>query len=163
MAKQLDDTDWAIIGELQRDGRLSYNQLGRLVHMSAPAVGERVRRLEESGVIAGYEARIDPASAGYGLTAFAQMRCSLGRCLLKTTSSDDFPEIVEIHKLGGASCTMLKLRVVSMRHLEALFERLGTHGEMETHIVLSTQYEGRPVAAPPSDPGEVTTSEGWGR
>jgi Lrp/AsnC family leucine-responsive transcriptional regulator len=53
------------------------------------------------------------------------MRCTSGRCLLKTTRSDGFPEVVEIHKLSGNSCAMLRVRVASMRHLEDVFERLG--------------------------------------
>jgi Lrp/AsnC family leucine-responsive transcriptional regulator len=161
VSKSLDQTDWLIIGELQRDGRLSYNQLGRRVNLSPPAVAERVRRLEESGVIAGYHARIDPARAGQPLTAFVQLRCGLGRCLLKTSTSDDYPEVVEVHKLSGAFCSMLKIRAASMAHLEGLIERLGQHGEMNSHVVLSTQYEGRPVqpAAPETRP--VTHSEGW--
>jgi Lrp/AsnC family leucine-responsive transcriptional regulator len=163
MARPLDATDWRIVAELQRDGRLSYNQLGRLVTLSAPAVAERVRRLEESGVIAGYQARIDPARAGLPLAAFIQMRCTTGRCLLKTTSADDFPEVVEVHKLSGNSCSMLKVRVASMPHLEGLLERLGNHGEMNSHVVLSTQYEGRPVEPPPAQPRPVTESSGWSR
>ncbi len=163
MSRLLDQTDWRIIAELQRDGRLSYNQLGRLVNMSSPAVVERVRRLEEAGVIAGYQARIDPARAGLPLTAFVQLRCALGRCLLKTTSADDFPEAVEVHKLSGNSCTMLKVRVASMPHLEGLLERLGEHGEMNSHIVLSTQYDGRPVQPPPAEARTATHSPGWVR
>lgn len=161
MERRLDQTDWRIIAELQRDGRLSYNQLARLVNMSSPAVAERVRRLEESGVIAGYQARIDPARAGLPLTAFVQLRCALGRCLLKTTSSEDFPEVVEVHKLSGNSCSMLKVRVATMPHLEELLERLGEHGEMNSHVVLSTQYEGRPVQPPPEEIREAQKSVGW--
>ncbi len=163
MSRPLDQTDWRIIAELQRDGRLSYNQLGRLVNMSPPAVAERVRRLEESGVIAGYQARIDPAQAGLPLTAFVQLRCAIGRCLLKTTTAEDFPEVVEVHKLSGNSCSMLKVRVASMPHLEGLLERLGEHGEMNSHVVLSTQYEGRPVQPPPADARPTTQSAGWSR
>jgi Lrp/AsnC family leucine-responsive transcriptional regulator len=163
MDKPLDQTDWRIIAELQRDGRLSYNRLGRLVNLSSPAAAERVRRLEEAGVIAGYQARIDPARAGLPLTAFVQMRCALGRCLLKTATSDDFAEVVEVHKLSGNSCTMLKVRTASMRHLEGLLERLGKHGEMNSHIVLSTQYEGRPVEPPATQPRPVTQPSGWNR
>jgi len=160
MKPPLDQTDWRIIAELQRDGRLSYNQLGRLVSMSSPAVAERVRRLEESGVIAGYQARIDPARAGLPLTAFIQLRCEHGRCLLKTTTADDFPEVVEIHKLSGGYCSMLKVRVATMSHLEGLLERLGEHREMHSHVVLSTQYENRPVQ-PPTEERTVTPSSGW--
>ncbi len=163
MDKALDQTDWRIIAELQRDGRLSYNQLGRLVHLSSPAVAERVRRLEESGVIAGYTARIDPARAGLPLTAFVQLRCALGRCLLKTTTAEDYPEVVEVHKLSGASCSMLRVRVASMPHLEGLLERLGEHGEMNSHVVLSTQYEGRAVEPPADEARPATPADGWTR
>jgi Lrp/AsnC family leucine-responsive transcriptional regulator len=161
MSKPLDQTDWRVLAELQSDGRLSFNQLARRVNLSPPAVAERVRRLEELGVIAGYQARVDPARAGLPLTAFVQMRCALGRCLLKTTTADDYPEVVEVHKLSGNSCSMLKVRVASMPHLEGLLERLGQHGEMNSHVVLSTQYEGRPVQPPTPDDRPVTPSAGW--
>lgn len=130
MHRPLDSTDWQILAELQRDGRLSYNQLGRRVSLSSPAVAERVRRLEETGVIAGYQARVDPARAGLPLTAFVQLRCSLGSCLLRTSTAEDYPEVVEVHKLSGNFCTMLKVRVASMAHLEGLLERVGKHGEI---------------------------------
>jgi Lrp/AsnC family leucine-responsive transcriptional regulator len=161
MERALDSVDWQIIAELQRDGRLSYNQLGRLVHLSPPAAAERVRRLEDTGVITGYQARIDPARAGFPLTAFVQMRCSLGSCLLRTSTAEELPEVTEVHKLSASSCSMLKVRVASMQHLEGLLERLGKHGEVNCHIVLSTQFEGRPVAAPAADARPVTASPGW--
>jgi Lrp/AsnC family leucine-responsive transcriptional regulator len=163
MDRSPDQTDWRIIAELQADARLSFNELGRRVNLSSPAVAERVRRLEEAGVIAGYHARIDPGRAGLPLTAFVQMRCSLGQCLLKTSGADDYPEVVEIHKLSGNWCSMLKVRVASMSHFEGLLEQLGKHGEMNTHIVLSTQYEGRPVEPPAPETRQVTESSGWHR
>jgi Lrp/AsnC family leucine-responsive transcriptional regulator len=89
------------------------------------------------------------------------MRCAHGRCLLKTSTADDFPEVVEVHKLSGNSCSMLKIRVASMPHLEGLLERLGEHGEMNSHVVLSTQYEGRPVQPPAPGNRPVTRSGGW--
>lgn len=159
--RNLDATDWQILAALQADGRLSYNQLGKRVNLSPPAVADRVRRLEETGVIVGYKAEVDPARAGQPLSAFVQMRCTTGRCLLKTTKSEDFPEVLEIHKLSGNSCTMLRVRVVSMPHLEGLFERLGEHGEINTHVVLSTEFEGRPVQPPAVDARPVTRSKGW--
>jgi Lrp/AsnC family leucine-responsive transcriptional regulator len=156
----LDDLDWVILGALQADGRLSFNELSRRVHLSPPAVGERVRRLEQAGIITGYAAQVDATRAGQPLVAFIQLRCSLGSCLLKTTSTQDYPEIVEIHKLSGEYCTLMKVRAASLAHLEGLIERLGTHGDMRTHIVLSTQYAGRPVEQPtPERP--VTQSAGW--
>ncbi|MBA3310994.1 MAG: Lrp/AsnC family transcriptional regulator [Nocardioidaceae bacterium] len=156
----LDEVDWRLLAELQTDGRLSFNELARRVHLSPPAVAERVRRLEQAGVIAGYSAQVDPSLTGQPLLAFIQLRCRLGNCLLKTTASDDYPELVEVHKLSGEYCTMLKARASSLAHLEGLVERLGTHGEMRTHIVLSTQYAGRPVQ-PPTPERPVLPSEGW--
>jgi Lrp/AsnC family leucine-responsive transcriptional regulator len=159
--RSLDATDWRILEELQTDGRLSYNELGRRVSLSPPAVAERVRRLEELGVITGYQARVDPARAGLPLTAFVQMRCRLDRCLLKTSQASDYPEIVEIHKLTGDYCSMLKVRAASMEHFEGLLERVGQHGEMRTSMVLSTQYEGRPVQPQSDEFLHATQSKGW--
>lgn len=153
--------DWHILEELQADARLSFNELSRRVNLSAPAVAERVRRLEDAGVITGYRAEVDAAQAGYGLSAFVQMRCEQGRCLLKTSEASDHPEVVEIHKLSGDHCSMLKVRATSMAHFEELLERLGTHGSMRTSVVLSTQYEGRPVEAPPASTPRATPSAGW--
>ena len=156
----LDDTDWRILDELQRDGRVSFNELGRRVSLSPPSVAERVRRLESRGVITGYRATVDPARAGHPVAAFIQMRCDRDRCLLKTTRAPDYPEIVEIHKLSGEYCSMLKVRLASMQHLESFLERIGRHGAARSSVVLSTQFEGRPVE-PPASQDVVTPSEGW--
>ena len=157
-----DETDWALLRELQEDGRLSYNELARRVHLSAPAVAERVRRLEQAGVITGYSANVDATRVGQPLVAFIQLRCNRTSCLLRTTTSDDYPELVEVHKLSGEFCTMLKVRASSLAHLEGLVERLDMHGDLRTHIVLSTQYEGRSVEAAAPE-RSVTESVGWRR
>jgi Lrp/AsnC family leucine-responsive transcriptional regulator len=159
--RALDELDWSLLRELQADGRLSYNELGRRVSLSPPAVAERVRRLEEAGVITGYHARVEPEHAGFPVAAFVQMRCDQGRCLLKTSTAADYPEVVEVHKLSGDHCSMLKVRAGSMAHFEGLLERLGKHGQMRTSVVLSTQYEGRPVEPRSDDWPSATQSEGW--
>lgn len=160
---QLDDLDWRIVAELQVDARLSFAQLGRRVSLSPPAVAERVRRLERDGVITGYGARIDAARVGQPVSAFVEMKCSLGNCLLKTSTSEDYPEVVEVHKLTGEHCTMMKVRAVSLEHLDGLLERLGRHGSMRSAMVLSTQYEGRPVEPADEEFLRATESEGWRR
>jgi Lrp/AsnC family leucine-responsive transcriptional regulator len=158
---RLDPTDWRILEELQAEGRLSFNELGRRVSLSPPSVAERVRRLESLGVISGYRAVVDPARAGQPVAAFIQMRCDRDRCLLRTTQASDYPEIVEIHKLSGDYCSMLRVRASSMQHLESLIERLGRHGEMRSSVVLSTQFEGRPVEPLGEGAHHVTQSAGW--
>jgi Lrp/AsnC family transcriptional regulator, leucine-responsive regulatory protein len=163
MQRELDGTDWHILKELQADGRLSYHELGRRVGLSSPAVAERVRRLEDAGVIAGYHARVDATRAGLPVAAFIQMRCRIDRCLLKTSEADDYPEVVEIHKLSGDYCSMLKVRAASIEHLEGVIERIGKHGEMRTSVVLSTQYADRPVEPPPGELLRASSSQGWSR
>src|SRR5437588_5454118 len=79
--RPLDSTDWKILRELQRDARLSYNELGRRVGLTAPASAERVRKLEATGVITGYSAQIDPEKVGMPLLALIQLRCDQGSCL----------------------------------------------------------------------------------
>jgi Lrp/AsnC family transcriptional regulator, leucine-responsive regulatory protein len=161
MERTLDETDWQVLRELQSNGRLSYHELGRRVGLSAPAVAERVRRLEDGGIIAGYHARVDPVRAGLPIAAFIQMRCRLDRCLLKTSHADDYPEVVEIHKLSGDYCSMLKVRAASIEHLEGVIERIGRHGEMRTSIVLSTQFADRSVEPPQTEFLRASASEGW--
>ncbi|UOE44760.1 Lrp/AsnC family transcriptional regulator [Agromyces larvae] len=155
-----DETDWAILRELQADARISFNELGRRIHLSPPSVAERVRRLEGLGVIAGYSARVDPAEVGQPLTAFIQLKCDPGRCLLRTADPDDLPEVVEIHKLAGRHCTLLRVRAASMSHFEGLAERIGSHGAIETTMVLSTPYA-RADVRPAPPPRPVTTGDRW--
>ncbi len=159
--RELDDLDWRILDELQSDARLSFKELGRRVNLSAPAVAERVRRLEEGGVLTGYHASVNPQRAGFPIAAFVEMRCALASCLLKTGTAEDFPEVVEIHKLSGDHCSMLKVRAASLEHFEGLLERLGRHGEMRSSVVLSTQYDGRPVAPPQEEFMRATQADGW--
>jgi Lrp/AsnC family leucine-responsive transcriptional regulator len=157
----LDGTDWQILRELQQDARLSFNELGRRVNLSAPAAAERVRKLEDKGVIYGYSAQINPAKVGLPLLAFIQLHCDPGKCLLKTSSAEKYPEILEIHKLSGAHCTLLKVAVSSMEHLEAFNERLGSHGPLISNIVTSSPFTSRMIdwedpdvsVDPPANPG----------
>ena len=162
-AKLLDPVNLQLLEELSLDGRVGIAELARRIGMSPPAVAERVQRLERAGVITGYRADVDPGEVGIPLTAFLQLRCETGHCLLKNTAAEDFPEVAEIHKLSGSFCTMLKVRATSMAHLEGLIERLGEHRNMNSHVVLSTQYEHRTVEPPPELPRTVSEPTGWRR
>src|SRR5262249_41751272 len=109
----LDSIDWRILRELQTDARLSFNELARRIELSSPAVAERVRGMEDAGVIAGYHAQVDPGKVGLPVTAIVQMRCAPGKCLLKTASPDDFPELLEMVKVSGPHCSILKVVAAS--------------------------------------------------
>jgi Lrp/AsnC family leucine-responsive transcriptional regulator len=136
--KPLDSADWKILRELQQDARLSYNELGRRVGLSGPGAAERVRKLEDAGVLTSYGAQIDPTKVGLPLLAFIQLRCAQGSCLFKTGSAKEFPEVLEMYKLSGSHCSLLKVAVSSMQHLEAVNERLGRYGAQITNIVTSS-------------------------
>jgi Lrp/AsnC family transcriptional regulator, leucine-responsive regulatory protein len=111
-------------------------------------------------VIVGYGAQVDASHAGLPLLAFLQLRCRPDDCLLRTSTADDYPEIIAVHKLAGEFCSMLTVRASTLSHFEGLAERLGSHGDMRTHIVMSTQYAGRPVQ-PIANDRPVTQADGW--
>ena len=141
-----DATDWLLLAELQRDGRLSFNELARRINLSAPAVAERVRRLEHSGVITGYHAHVDPARAGRTVEALVRMACYGPRCLLRHPDVvEQSPEILEVHRLTGDACCLLRVAVASMAEFESLIDRLADHGQPSSTMVLSSPLAWRPV------------------
>jgi Lrp/AsnC family leucine-responsive transcriptional regulator len=141
-----DATDWLLLEELQRDGRLSFNELARRINLSAPAVAERVRRLEQAGVITGYHAHVDPSRAGRTVEALVRMACYGPRCLLRHPDViEESPEILEVHRLTGDACCLLRVAVRSMPDFEALIDRLADHGQPSSTMVLSSPLAWRPV------------------
>ncbi|MBR7836520.1 Lrp/AsnC family transcriptional regulator [Actinospica durhamensis] len=141
-----DAVDWLLIDELQQDGRLSYNELGRRVRLSSPAVAERVRRLEEQGVITGYHAHVDPAKVGRTVAALVRMSCYGPNCLLRHPEViDQTPAILEVHRLTGDSCCLLRVAVRTMAEFEELIDRLADHGTPSSTMVLSSPVAWRPV------------------
>src|SRR5215467_5162397 len=143
--KLFDHTNWEILRHLQADARLSYHELGRRVGLSAPAVAERVRRLEAEGVISGYHAQVDPAKVGLPITAFIRTTCIKNRCIHTHANPCDFPEVLEYHRVTGTNCGVFKVCVSSVRHLEDLIDRLSAYELPTTSIVLSTPWVRRIV------------------
>ncbi|MFG1608669.1 Lrp/AsnC family transcriptional regulator [Actinoplanes sp. NPDC049265] len=141
----VDRTDWALLGALQEDGRASFADLARVVSMSPSAVAERVRRLEEAGVIAGYRAVIAPEQVGLGVMAFVRLRYPTGNYRPFHALLDSTPEIVEAHHVTGEDCFVLKVLARSMRHLEEVAGRIGGLGSVTTSVVYSSPLTGRAV------------------
>ncbi len=144
----LDGVDQRILTELQRDGRLSYNELSRRVNLSAPAVADRVRRLTDRGVITGYHAHVDPSAAGLPVTALVRMECFGAHCLLRERSSLELPEILQVHRVTGDDCCVLLIAVRSMEHFEEVIDRLAAHGRPSSTMVMSSPVPWRAVTAP---------------
>jgi len=150
----LDRTDWRLLAELQRDGRASYAELARAVAMSASAVAERIRRLEEAGVIAGYQATVDPERVGLTVMAFVRVRYPTGNYRPFHAMLDSTPEVIEAHHVTGEDCFILKVLARSMRHLEEVTGRIAGLGPVTTSVVYSSPLAGRAIAdpTPPAQP-----------
>ncbi|MDG4784875.1 Lrp/AsnC family transcriptional regulator [Micromonospora sp. WMMD1102] len=148
----LDPTDWRILAELQRHGRASFAELARLVAMSPSAVTERVRRLEEAGVVAGYRAVVAPERIGLEILAFVRLRYPSGNYRPFHTLLESTPEIVEAHHVTGEDCFVLKVVARSMRHLEQVAGRIAGLGPVTTSVVYSSPLPGRDLTAEATAP-----------
>ena len=158
-ADSFDQTDMRILEVLQQDGRASYAELARAVSMSASAVTERVRRLEDSGVITGYSAVVDPERLGLGVMAFVRLRYPTGNYKPFLDLLATKPETIEAHHVTGEDCFVLKVLARSMRHLEATTGRIVGLGAVTTNVVYSSPLKSRPVttaALGAADPGAGT-------
>lgn len=144
----LDAKGWEIVRELQRDGRMSFAELGRRVGLSTPAAAERVKNLEAVGVITGYRAEIDLGKVGLPILAVLRMS-AVGDVLTRiTTAVRDMPEVLECHRATGADSFIMKVAVASVEHLEALIDRLTPFGSTSTSIVLSSPVTKNVVERP---------------
>ncbi|GCE22930.1 Lrp/AsnC family transcriptional regulator [Dictyobacter kobayashii] len=141
----LDETGWSILRELQKDARLSFPELGRRVGLSTPAVAERVRKLEDAGVITGYGAHVDTAKVGLPMMAFIRITTTPQTEASLRALMTDLPELLECHRVTGNESFLLKLVVTSIAHLEQVLNQLMRTGPVTTSIVLSTPLPGEPI------------------
>lgn len=145
----LEDTDRRIVVLLTQDGRMSYTDLARQTGLSVSAVHQRVRRLEQRGVIRGYTTQVDPAAVGLPLTAFVALT-PIDPAVPDEVASQlrDLPEVEDCHSVAGTESYLLMVRVASPVALEALLADLRARCGMATRttVVLSTAFEGRPPA-----------------
>jgi Lrp/AsnC family leucine-responsive transcriptional regulator len=147
-ASTFDGTDARLLAELQQDARLTNAELGRRVRLSAPAVAERLRRLERDGVITGYRAEVDPKALGYSLGAIIRIRPSARQLPKVAELARETPEVVECHRITGEDCFFMRLHVRDVQHLEELLDRFIIYGQTTTSIVQSSPVgrRGLPVA-----------------
>jgi Lrp/AsnC family leucine-responsive transcriptional regulator len=146
----LDDVNLRILAELRDSPRLSMAELARRVGMSAPAVTERVQRLQQAGVIAGYRLDIDPAAVGLPVTAFARIRPMPGSLPKIAQLAAELPQVTECYRITGEDCFLLKLHAPAIDQLEAVLDRFLVYGNTTTSIVVSTPVPRRPPPLPPT-------------
>jgi len=148
-ANLLDEINLRLLAELQADGRIGFAELGRRVGMSAPAVGERVSRLERAGVITGYRAELDPAALGFPVSAIVRIRPSPGQLQRVREVAAESPEVAECYRITGDDCYLMRLHLRSIDDLEEILDRFTPHGQTTTSIVHSTPV---PRRSPPLQP-----------
>lgn len=144
----LDPVGWQILAELQADARISYSELGRRVGLTSPAVAERIRRMEETGIITGYRVSINPAAVGLPITVIIRLRSNDGGWTADRIAARvdlDFPEIIECHRVTGDDSFVIKAVVTTVIHLENLIDRLKVIGDLVTSLVLSSPVQARPI------------------
>jgi Lrp/AsnC family transcriptional regulator, leucine-responsive regulatory protein len=144
----LDETGWQILRELQQNARLSFSELGQRVGLSSPAVTERVRRMEDAGIIKGYHAEVDPAKLGFPIMAFTRMSAAGTTCSQTTAAVRDIPEVLECYRVTGGDSLVAKFVVTSVEHLERLIDQLSGYGQSTTSIVLSAPVAKRIITRP---------------
>ena len=136
-AKLLDEVNLRLLEELQADGRVGLAELGRRVGMSAPAVADRVQRLERAGVIVGYRAEIDPRAIGYPVSAVVRIRPAPGQLQRIPEVARDTPEVAECYRITGEDCYLIRLHLRAIDELEELLDRFAPYGQTTTSIIHS--------------------------
>jgi len=141
----LDDANLRLLGELQQDARLSLAELGRRVGLSSPAVAERLARLEETGVIKGYRAEIDPRALGWAISVVIRIRPAPRELSKVAELAQRTPEIVECHRVTGEDCYVMRAHVREVEDLEPLIDRFAVYGQTTTSLVHSSPVPRRGV------------------
>lgn len=125
--------------------------------MSAPAVRERIQRLERAGVIAGYRVDLDPQALGLPIAAFVRIRPGPGQLAKVARLAQETREVVECHRITGEDCFLLKVYVAAVDQLDQVIDRFLLYGQTTTSLVQSTPVPPRPIPLPP-DTSEAANS-----
>ncbi len=141
----IDDINRRLLAELSDDPRIGMSALARRVKMSAPAVTERVQRLERAGVITGYRLDVNSAALGLPVTAFARVRPAAGQLSKVADLARSLAQVTECHRITGEDCFLIKIHAAGMEELETLLDQFLIYGQTVTSIVVSTPVQPRPL------------------
>jgi Lrp/AsnC family leucine-responsive transcriptional regulator len=141
----MDTTDLRILKILQNDGRISMKELGQRVNLTSPAVSERVKRLEENGVIEGYTAIVNPKKLNLYVEAIVHvgMKVSAHARFKKFTSEE--PSIIECHHVTGEDCMTVRVVCKNTHELESILDKIQAIGSTKTSIILSSPLKRKAI------------------
>ena len=143
----LDDSNRRLLAELQGDARLTIAELGRRVGLSPPAVGERLQRLREEGVITGFHAAVDPRALGLALDVVIRIRPAPGQLQNVAALAQRTAEVSECHRMTGEDCYLIRAHVRDVAHLEEVIDHFVVLGQTTTSIVQSSPVPRRAISA----------------
>lgn len=154
--KLLDETGWLLLQALQQNARLSYSELGQRVGLSAPAVADRMHRMEEAGIITGYRAEVNLSKLGLPVTAIIRLGGVAGQsCNLVAQRASEIPEVLECYRVTGSDAVVTKVVATSVAHLERIIDQLTFYGLPTTSIVLSKPMQRRTITRAIVERGET--------
>lgn len=145
MGKLLDGVGCKILEILQEEGRVSYNDLAARVGLSSPAVAERIKRMEEQGIIQGFRAIVNYPEIGYGITVFVRVVIAANKVPELETLAHEIPEVIETYHVTGTDGMILKVISGSMERLEEILREVAAYGTTNTSLVLSSPINGKVV------------------
>ncbi len=144
----IDDVNRSILRALHADPRTTRAQLAREVGMSAPALTERVERLERAGVIRGFQMDVDPAALGLPVSAFVRVRPSPGQLTKVAELAEQLPQVSECHRITGEDCFLIRVHAAAVDRLEEVLDRFLLYGQTVSSFVVSTPVPPRPLPIP---------------
>ncbi|WP_025742241.1 Lrp/AsnC family transcriptional regulator [Aquimarina pacifica] len=142
---KVDTTNWEILKCLQQNARLSNAEIGRKVGLSSPAVAERIKKMEDYGILNGYVAKVSYTKTGYQLKAMITLRAFMGRLKPFLVKVSDFDEVMNCYRITGNENIIMEVILRDQIHLQEFIDRLITYGEVKTHIILSNLIESSPI------------------
>ncbi|NLP58044.1 Lrp/AsnC family transcriptional regulator [Lutibacter sp. B1] len=142
---KLDSLNWKILECLQQNARQTNTQIAKQVGISSPAVSERIKKMEDMGVIEGYFAKVSHFETDHQLKAIITLKAFMGRLKPFLQTVSNFDEIVNCYRITGDENIVMEVVLKNQKHLEKFIDQLITYGETSTHIVLSNVVENNPI------------------
>lgn len=145
---KVDDINWKILQLLQENSRQTNTHIAKVVGVTSPAVAERIRKMEDAGIIKGYTATVSHYDTGYQLRALITVRAFMGRLKPFLQKVKSFDEVVNCYRITGNENIVMEVVLDNQMHLEKFIDQLITYGETKTQIILSNVIENNPIVKP---------------
>lgn len=142
---KIDELNWKILKQLQHNARESFANIGRTIGLTAPAVAERVKKMEDMGIIMGYKATVSHSLTGHQLKAIITLRAFMGKLKPFLTVVGNLEEVINCYRITGNENIVMEVVLKDQFHLEKFIDQLIQYGETRTHIVLSQVISNAPM------------------